>query len=1012
MNGDLGFSLSEDPRDYSNTTIYVPTRRAARALAYEFAKALQPQAILLPRIIPLGDPGDLEERAILASEALGLADNVPPAINDLERRLVLTRLVEMWRQSDAMRALDVSGDGFTIGGGFADSFSLAGELAGLIDEFTVESIDWRKIKDLPHGAYDQYWSITRSFLEIASEIWPKILTDDYQQLDPAERLNRLLRNEAQRLKAEPPNHPVIAAGSTGTVPATAELLSVIARLPKGAVILPGLDTRMDERGWTLVADQSSGTATTFSEAQPGHPQAALKRLIQHLRIDRSDVTTLTGDSDQASEKLAIRAQITSASARAAEATDDWPDMRKQLQARLKDGLEGLSIIDAADEREEALAIAVALRETLETSDHTAALITPDRALAQRVATELLRWGIVADDSSGTALSQMALGGFARLSLSCLSEDFSPVSVMSLLSHACYMPLLDSHDWAATLAAFEIAGLRGNLLADGLSGLAACFADVKERMEYRHASPLLKRIDPAALESAELLLTQFVQSMTEMDSTRLALTPLSDLAACHQRLIISLAGTRAETGSDAIALGKIFDSLTTNKTNPAISFSDYKGLFETLLAECVVPPSQPVQGRIKIWGLLEARLMEADRVVLGGLNEKMWPPDVRTDPFLNRTMRTELGLSSPERRIGQTGHDFAQALGSREVILSRAISVEGTPMIASRFLRRLDAFIGKTGSKALRESGAYLLQAARAADAAPPAQAIIRPEPRVPAAMHPSSLTVTEISTLYRDPYAIYAKHILKLSPLEPLAVQVDARDKGTIFHEILAIFIKETNTAWPDDPLKRLLDIGKTHFRDIAHLEKVSAFWWPVFVRVAEWFVEWETERRTAIVKSHTEVDGAITFQLNDGTLFKLSGRADRIDQLAGGGLAILDYKTGTFPSAPQVGSNFEPQLTLMAEIARQGLFRHVPAQEVLTLSYVSVGSDPGEKKIDFSKDFGTIEAVAERHIDGLKSFLNRLRSGEEGFASRRRPAKERDYGDFDHLARVKEWMSESEASE
>jgi ATP-dependent helicase/nuclease subunit B len=1015
INGSLGFQFSSDQRDYSNATIYVPTRRAARALAHAFADALQPQAILLPRIIPLGDPADLEERAILAPEAVGLADDVPPAINDLERRLLLTSLVERWRQSESMRALDQSSDGFTIGGGFADSFSLAGELAGLIDEFAVESIDWRKIKDLPHGAYDQYWSITRSFLEIASEAWPAILTA-YDQLDPAERLNRLLRNEAMRLKADPPNYPVIAAGSTGTVPATAALLSVIARLPKGVVILPGLDTDMDERGWQLVAEQSAETGKIISEAQPGHPQAALKRLLHHLRMNRADVQTLVEPTVSQSQGLLIRSHIINASARAAEATDDWPEMRKNLEEKMTEGLDGLSMIEAADEREEALAIAVALRETLETPDQTAALITPDRALAQRVAIELMRWGITADDSSGMALSQMPLGSFARLTLAAVADDFKPVAVMSLLSNACYAPAQGEEDWVTTLATFELAGLRGNFLANGLANglanLATCLDQTEARMGHHRAPPSLVRIDPVALANARLMLEQFIQAMTEMASMRLALQPLADIAACHERLIIGLAGERAETGSDAIALGQIFDSLATTKTNPPISLSDYQGLFETLVAECIVPPSKPVQGRIKIWGLLEARLMEADRVILGGLNEKMWPPDVRTDPFLNRSMRTELGLSSPERRIGQTGHDFAQALGAERVIMTRAMSVEGTPMIASRFLRRFDAFIGDNAAKTLRHSGDYLLRAARALDAAPSVQPIKRPEPRVPAAMHPPSLSVTEISTLYRDPYAIYAKHILKLAPLEPLELQVDARDKGTIFHEALAQFIKEASVDWPAHPLTRLLEIGTIHFNKITHLEQVSAFWWPVFVCVAKWFVDWEVQRREGVAISHVEVFGSITLPLEDGAIFTLRGTADRIDQLVGGGLAILDYKTGSTPTAPQVGSNFEPQLTLMAAMALRDGFKNIPKEEVLSLSYIAVGSNPGVKAIDLLKEFGAIETVATRHIEALQSYLDRLRDGQEGFTSRRRPEKLRDNGDFDHLARVKEWMSGSEEQE
>jgi ATP-dependent helicase/nuclease subunit B len=1007
LEGAFGFAFSSDPRDYSGATIYVPTRRAARALAHAFAEALQPRTLLLPRIIPLGDPSDLEQSAILAPDALGLEDDIPPAIGDLDRRLVLTSLVEGWRTSKAMRALEKAGDGFSLGGGFTDSFSLAGYLAGLLDEFTVESIDWNRLKDLPHGDYDKYWSITRGFLEIAGEAWPEILKEN-ELLDPAERLNRLLRNEAQRLKAEPPTHPVIAAGSTGTVPATAELLGVIARLPKGAVILPGLDQTLDERGWNLIAD----TAATrpIKDAQPGHPQAALKRLLHHLRIDRQDVHNL----GSLQGTLETRAKLVNASSRAAEATDDWPRMREAIQARLQEGLDGVSVVEAPDEREEALAVAIALREVLEKPGLTAALITPDRALAQRVMIELKRWNIAADDSSGTPLGQMPLGGFARLGLACLRQDFNPVSVMALLSHDCMEAPPSGCPVDRALSAFEIAGLRSNAGEAGLEQLALVLDGAEERIEKKYASQPLARIDAEALVGARALLSHFVDAMREMNNMQAARYRLSEFAEAHDRLISALTGARGTTGADALALGKMIDTLSTTRANPVIHFTDYESLFETLLAECIVAPSQPVQGRIKIWGLLEARLMQADRVVMGGLNEKTWPPDVRTDPFLNRAMRKDLGLSSPERRIGQTAHDFAQALGAAEVVMTRSVSVESTPMIASRFLRRLDAFIGTDAAKALRHSGQKFLLAAKALDAAEPMPSLRRPEPSPPAVLQPLSLSVTEISRLYRDPYAIYARHILDLQPLEPLDQSIDARDKGTIIHEALAKFIKESAASWPDAPLERLLAIGRESFAAVHHLEKVGAFWWPVFEHVAAWFVTWEAQRRLLLKSSHVEVGGAITIPLADGASFRLSGRADRIDQfmdndLGVGGLAILDYKTGKAASVPEVSSNHEPQLTLMAEMARRGGFEGIVSNRVEMIGYVSVGSTPGFKPIDLAKEHGSIEAVAQKHIAALQDFLNRLRSGQEKFIPRRNPQKLRDTGEYDHLARNKEWMDGTE---
>jgi ATP-dependent helicase/nuclease subunit B len=998
IDGSLGVRFPSNGRDYSAATIYVPTRRAARALAHAFAEALQPRAILLPRIIPLGDPSDLEVRSILAPDTLLGSSSVLPAIADLDRRLLLTSLVEGWRNSLGLQALAHAGDGFTLAGGFADSFSLAGDLAGLIDEFAVEGVNWGRVANLTQGQFDTYWSLTRSFLEIAGQAWPVILAER-NLLDPSERLNRLLRNEAVRLQTSDLDNPVIAAGSTGTVPATADLLAVIARLPQGVVVLPGLDTTMDARAWNLVADQGHQV-----DAQPGHPQAAMKHLISRLQVLREDVIVLGHETDQAF----TRTGIIQASARAAEATDDWPAMRAKMAQKLASGLAGLSVIEATDEREEALAIAIALRGVLENGNETAALVTPDRALAQRVATELKRWGIEADDSSGTRLAKTPLGTFASLIAACQSDVFSPLSVLSLLSHSCAFLGLEPVAFKQAVSTFEVTALRGNELADGLDGLAAALDNAEDRVLDYRAPPPLKRVTTESIELARGMLSVLITAMRPL--AQLAETPqlLSVFAKAHSEALENLAGERAALGSDAASLAAAFDDMCTVTADPHLPFSDYAALFDLLMEERVVAPTQPVQGRIKIWGLLEARLMEASLVVLGGLNESIWPPDVRSDPFLNRSMRSELGLPSPERRIGQSAHDFAQALGAEKVIVSRARTVEGTPMVASRFLRRLDAFIGKESALGLRTSGQWLLQAAQAIDDAPSVDLAPRPAPKPSASLQPTSLSVTEISKLYRDPYAVYARHILNLAPLEPLHQTVDARDRGTVIHDVLARFISETNAAWPADPLAVLLAMGREGFAPFARIESVSAFWWPVFEKVAAWFVPWEENRRTVIHNSAIEVRGSMALALADGTSFKLRSRADRIDTLKDGTLAIVDYKTGSASTAPQVQNNLDPQLTLTAAMARVGGFDAVPKRPVSALSYVLVGSTTRERKITFDKEAASIETVATLHIEGLKNMLSRLRSGEDAFTSRRMPEKVKDGGDYDHLARVKEWLTDS----
>ena len=978
----------------------MPTRRAARALAHAFAEALQPRAVLLPRIIPLGDPSDLEERSILTGEGLSGGHAIAPAIGDLERRLLLTSLVEAWRKSRDLSALETSGDGFSMGGGFADSFALAGDLADLIDEFAVEGIDWHRVANLTEGRFDTYWDMTRSFLDIAGTAWPHVL-QERGGLDPADRLNRLLRAEAERLKHQAPTSPVIAAGSTGTVPATADLLAAIARLPNGVVVLPGLDTELDEAAWDRVAEQSGEQP----EAQPGHPQAALKRLLSRLSIERHDVAEL-GKPDAA---LSARQAIVQASARPATATDDWPEMRQALMPHFPEALAGVTVIEASDERAEALAIAVALRQILESPEKTAALVTPDRALAERVAMELRRWGIIADDSSGTKLAATPLGAFARLVLAMIMHDLAPPAIMGVLSHPCLTANLEPAERDTAVQCLEIIGLRGTDPPTDLAGLAMLLDGAEARIADRRSAPALRRMDPTRLDKPRALLATLVTAMQPLAELVHGNHPLSTLVRAHMMAVEVLAGDRATTGADAVGLAKAFDTLSSVTSDPLLALADYAALFDMLLTEHVVDPAQPVQGRIKIWGLLEARLMQADRIVLGGLNEGTWPPQVRSDAFLNRAMRAELGLASPERRIGQSAHDFTQAMGAPDVVIARALSVEGTPMVASRFLRRLNAFVGAEAACAMRSRGNCLLQAAAGLDRSEAAVMMSRPNPKPRAEIQPLSLSVTEIATLLRDPYAIYARHILGLSPLEPLQASIDASDRGSIIHDIMASFIRETTQAWPDDPHARLMALGREGFKPYDHVETVQAFWWPVFEQVADWFVAWESKRRTQLVDSRVEINGMMTISLTDGVSFRLRARADRIDRLSDGSLAIVDYKTGALPSEKQVQIMLEPQLTLMAAMAAAGSFETIPAAPVNQIAYVKLGSASKETLIAAGSTDASIEAMAQRHITGLREMLDRLRDGSEGYLSRRMPERVRDGGPYDHLARTRQWLSEEE---
>ncbi len=1004
--GTLGVGFPKGGRDFSTATIYVPTRRAARALSHAFAKALEPGAVLLPRIVPLGDPSDIEEQSILQLSDVADARQGLPAIGDLDRRLLLTELIQGWQKSRFFQSLSDNRDGFSIGESFSSSYALSDDLGRLIDEFAIEGADWQQVGALVTETFDTYWSLTRSFLDIAGQQWPVVLKE-LGFLDPSTRLNMLLDAEVERLKQAPPAHPVIAAGSTGTVPATARLLAAIARLPNGAVVLPGLDKAMQQHAWEMI---SSANETGTSSSGDSHPQAALKRLLVPLGIERESVVNI----GQSSTELALRAEIVAHSARSVEATEDWPLLRQNIGAELSTGLHGISIFEAADERQEALGIAVALRGILEESGKTAALITPDRALAQRVSAELRRWGIQADDSAGVPLGQTVLGSLARLISKATLQSFNVTATAAILNCGVVPLDMEALDFGEARQALELLGFRGQEIGAGLEGIERSLDTAEDTAAHPHAAAPVARMDKGRTLSARILLKGLVEAMAPFNALAETPQPLKHWARAHHQALTRWAGAQATDGSDAVAMGTVFDAIENATVNPTVILADYDAFLDQTLRETPVSPSLPVQGRIKIWGLLEARLLTADRIVLGGLNEGIWPPDARNDAFLNRSMRAQLGLASPDRRIGQSAHDFAQALGAQDVILARALTVEGTPMVSSRFLRRLDAFVGTDAASSMRSRAKWLETCIEAVDSAPRQEPFSRPAPTPDASLQPQTLSITEIATLYRDPYAIYARHVLGLSPVEPLVEGVDARDRGEMIHAVLAKFVDQTRDAWPDDPLATMTLLGEATFAPYRHLESVSAFWWPMFETTALWFVGWEAARRAALAGSATECSGKMVLALDDGTAFTLRGRADRIDTMRDGTLTVIDYKTGGTPTNPQVLSGIEPQLTLQAAMAAAGQFKGVVGRTVGEIGYAKVGREPGYSAIQFKDVDASVGRSALKDIDNLKTMLNRLREGTKDYPylSHRMLHYVSDKGDYDHLARTREWMADETGDE
>jgi ATP-dependent helicase/nuclease subunit B len=993
-----GFVPRQDPLLLSTATVYLPTRRAARVFGFAILNALGTEAALLPRILPLGDVD--EEELVFAEEKSG--EERWQAISSTNRRLILAKLVLAWAR--ALPAADP-----LIATTPTAALALSDELVRVLDDLILAGASFKKLNEAIPENLDQYWKLSYDFLRIVREYWPAYLAEK-KLVDPTTRGEELLARETVLIR-ESNGGPVIAAGSTGTLPAVANLLATIAHKSNGAVVLPGLDQNLDDPSFDLIGGNEN------VDPSQGHPQYGLKRLLDQLQIERADVVELGDPEQPAREKLLSEAF------RPAATTDRW-----QQNGALKlegDPLSGFTIIEAADPREEALAIAVSLREALESKEAHAALITPDRALARRVAAELTRWGIVADDSAGIPLSETEAGTFARLTASVVAENLAPGPLIAFLRH----PLSRFIEDERAIDALEQGVLRGPRPAPGAEELIRAISAERSKRFHKHDPKA--RLLPADWEAAIALAERIGKILSPLSAfSEVGRFPFRQILEAHRTAIFAC-GLNLETSSrpDVRTLVETIGELGELSDDAFdLTLSDYAEVFAELIRNQTLRPLLDPQSHIRILGPLEARLVAFDRVVLGGLNEGNWPPNARTDAFLNRPMRRELGLNLPERRIGLSAHDFVQAAGSREVVLTRARRQAGAETVASRFWQRIEAVAPQAGWNDACQRGNTLLRLARGLDeVGSEYDPTSPPTPRPPVSVRPSQLSVTEIRDLVRDPYTIYAKHILRLAPLEDIDADPGAAEKGIILHEALARFTQAFPEKLPQNLLTDILKFGEAAFEPYRRFPGASAIWWPRFERVARWFAEEEINRRKNIQSQRAEIFGKIVFDVA-GKPFTLTARADRIDLFTNGSIGIYDYKTGVVPTIPQAVTGLEPQLPLEAAIASFGGFEKVPAGSKvgdIAAIKLSGGNPPGvvqslnpesastqARKLLDRHHIATCDALGEFALARLKNLLTRYADQETPYRSVPRPKWRLRYGRYDHLARIKEWSDSSGADE
>lgn len=991
QNGDVQAALAD-------TLIYVPTRRAARALRSCFVEMSARQSSFLPTIRPLGD---VDEDAAFFLDSGAEALSLNPKIGDIERLALLARLIRPWRENlpAHVRAMFGSED-VLIPANTADAIWLAQDLARLMDEVETEAADWSKLGEIAPDMVAEWWQVTLDFLDIVTKSWPKIL-QDRNLANPAEWRNHAVKAEAERLSRTQPNRPILAAGSTGSIPAVADLLKVICRLPKGAVVLPGLDLNMDDAQWKAL-DNAEQDASIF-----GHPQYSLKKLLVRLQVARDDVQEIGTLS--AAKK--IRVKIVSEALRPADTTEFWANLPRDGFSEV---FNDIALIEAANEREEAVAIAVALRHAIEAPKKTAALVTGDRNLARRVVAELNRFGIDANDSGGIPLSEALPATLLRLFLESLFYPGDPVAFLSLLKHP--LTSLDMsrgrlRQWAED---FELFALRGGT---GRVSLSACDRFVEARiMALTTAQDMRDDIDQKMIANARDLAARLKQAVAPLVVLMEKSEPVSlELAATATAQVFEAFG-RDENGSLARlydgeagkAIANFFRDLVADQSGLTFDISEWPSILQALMAARSVSPAAGGHPRLFIWGALESRLQTVDTMVIGGLNEGSWPAKTRNDPFMSRPMKMTLTLDPPERRTGLAAHDFQLAMGMDKVVLSRALRADNAPSVPSRWLQRLETVAGHQVSRNMRNRGHVFVHWARALDRAKNVAFVAQPCPKPPLNVRPKRFSVTEIETLRRDPYAIYAKKILRLKPLEDLIHDPSVAERGTLYHAIVAGFVEQGIDAAAPDALDKFLALARAEFDKLQLPLDVEAVWWPRFEILAPAIIEWENGllQRQRLV----EISARPTEICKTGVT--LSGRADRIDVLAGNHAEILDFKTGTSPSVKQAATLMAPQLALEAALLRRNAFEECQDMTPAELLYIRLNAkgEVQEQRICEAAGKSAVE-LAEEAWTRLGELVAFYENPAQGYLSRAMPPLANYEGDYDHLARVLEWLAGSDAA-
>ncbi|MEM6603821.1 MAG: double-strand break repair protein AddB [Pseudomonadota bacterium] len=983
----------DTPELLAQTTIFLPSKRGIRALKDAFARRKKGRLMILPTIESLGDGLD-EEPSLLVEDEISASHMMTQRqlLNGGVRQLAITRLII---QHIRKKETDIS---------YAEAFALAASMTELLDALYSERIPIEALKALNVGAYAKAWQDNLNILNIITDIWGDFLAQN-NIIDAVSHRNAVLETLTESWRKTPPDRPIIVAGSTGSMSATADFMKMVIGLPKGALVLPGFDPDISPADWARMASD--------------HPQYGLNLLLDHLECARDKIVNWFGVDKMDAPCHIQKRKFLHEIMRPSGTAEEWQNMPKRLSAAdLEKALDGLHLIQADTHRQEATAIALILRETLETPGKTAALITPNRILVRQVKAELLRWGIVPDDSAGMPLSDLPQGVFVKLLFDVIDSQFSPISLLAFLKHPFICMGQKAGDFKDAVRAFENDVLRGASHILGLLGLRTALTHKIEDAQKRHkGAEYIERLQRhfKFIDQIENVFRPFLYADEKLH--------MRDFITYLTQVIEVASSSKDDSGEIICSFwsddaGRALEDLLATFMQhanllEAIPFYALRRHLQEYLAKISVRPAFGLSQRLFIWGTAEARLQQTDILILGGLTEGSWP--ISPDPgiWISRAMRQELGLSAPERRIGLSAHDFVQASCAKSVYLTTAKKADGAPLIPSRWLIRLENIIKGLYNEALftkLQSSPYLEWAAQLDHSDVAALPASRPQPKPPLAARPRILSVTDIEDWVRDPYKIYAKYILGLKKKDDLEDDKEALERGNIIHSILFTFVDRVEGRFSIKDLPMMENIIQEHLLNYNAAPSVKAFLYPRLMMIGKAFINEECKRLGNRTIHAVEKAGEMKIEAPKGT-FILKARADRIDTCSDG-VIIVDYKSSLNASMTmkQIENGLAPQLPLQAIMIERGGFQDMASHHVSAMEYIGLtGKKENSYEIKIMQPgkgsrFETITELLEDVYLGFTDWIARFDDETTPYTSRVKPKFIDTNGDYDHLARTKEW--------